>query len=286
MTGLTEFLRYNQEYIDGNDVQFRIDERKLSFFVGCVAIGLPSILLLFVHFTNGRAIEVCFYHSISHFYYSQYLGTFLVGSLSFIGTFLIVYRGESKNQARLASVAGWGAFGVAFFPTIRNGCALDNYLGRGFLQLVRPDGASYVRPGEFIPPKGTEPSSLFWLFEGVEKIHYFSAGVVFLIMAIFALFVFTQVKSSQLDDNGHLDPNKKIRNRFYIFCGLLIAVSAAAMLSNFFFKFAWWDKIRMTFWCEAIALIAFGLAWMVKGRFFNLALLDQQEQSDLRAMAR
>lgn len=283
MNKYKNLLQYDAKYLEGTGSQFRIDDRKLSFFVGCVALGLPFILLLFVYFTSDtETVKVCFYQSISHFYYSQYLGTFFVGCLCFIGAFLIVYRAESRPQARLATVAGWGAFGVAFFPTIRNGCALDSYLGRGFLQLVRPEGASYVGPGPYVAPDGSNPSSLFWLFEGVEKIHYLSAGIVFAIMAIFALFVFTQVKPYQLRDNNQLERNKKIRNRFYVTCGLLIAASAAAMLANLFFKFAWWDGIRMTFWCEAVALIAFGMAWMVKGRFLNLALLDKQDIDDLR----
>mgnify|MGYP000392097630 CR=1 FL=1 len=31
-----------------------------------------------------------------------------------------------------------------------------------------------------------------------------------------------------------------------------------------------WNAARMTFWCEAVALMAFGVSWAVKGRIFGL----------------
>ena len=35
------------------------------------------------------------------------------------------------------------------------------------------------------------------------------------------------------------------------------------------FQPQWWDGLRLTFVLETLALISFGLSWLIKGRFIN-----------------
>ena len=47
----------------------------------------------------------------------------------------------------------------------------------------------------------------------------------------------------------------------------------------------WWNEINATFWCEAFALWAFGISWMVKGRFWDLLLRDERDEKPTVAAA-
>jgi hypothetical protein len=44
-----------------------------------------------------------------------------------------------------------------------------------------------------------------------------------------------------------------------------------------FFKLNLWDFYNLTFWFESLALWAFGVSWMLKGRFLDKLLLDARE---------
>ena len=61
-------------------------QRRLAILVGCVAFGLPIVMMIGTFYGN-----TCFRQSISHYYYAQFLGTLFVGMLVFIGGFLIAY---------------------------------------------------------------------------------------------------------------------------------------------------------------------------------------------------
>ena len=51
-----------------NDPSYTLDQRWLAVLVGLVALGLPVTMWV------GTKLGVCEYHSISHFYYAQFLG--------------------------------------------------------------------------------------------------------------------------------------------------------------------------------------------------------------------
>ncbi len=55
-------------------------QRRLAILVGCVAFGLPIVMMIGTFYGN-----TCFRQSISHYYYAQFLGTLFVGMLVFIG---------------------------------------------------------------------------------------------------------------------------------------------------------------------------------------------------------
>jgi hypothetical protein len=125
-----------------------------------------------------------------------------------------------------------------------------------------------------------DPGGFFELFSNVGVLHFASAALLFSFFAFYTFFVFTRViKDEHLDQKGVLTPVKKTRNGLYIGCGIVIVLSMAAMALHALIggSWEWWDENNATFWCEALSLWAFGLSWMVKGRFYGWALLDPRD---------
>ncbi len=261
-------------YIYAADSKTRVDQRKLAFFVGLTALGLPFAMLL------GSTLGACFYDSISHYYYAQFWGDFVVGALFFIGTFLIVYRGANSSESKLATLAGFAAYSVAVLPTSGRGCPLETFSGRALADFERFNNAPFV---SVIP--ASDSNSLFELFSNAATWHFVAAAILFAFLAYYAFFVFTRVEDGQRDQNGQPKPVKQTRNRIYIASGALIVFSIAAMGLNALIEFSGWDDLNLTFWFEALALWAFGVSWMVKGRFLGKALLDDQDRLDYQSLS-
>jgi len=258
-TGTTKYFQPEEQDADeiARNLRDRDMQERLSMMVGLVAFLLPVFMLI------GVARHTCFRDSISHFYYAQFLGSVFVGCLFFIGGFLLAYRGETKGENWGATIAGIGAFFVALFPTINNGCEdKSDFLSRVFVR-VSNDGS------------GVETLAVehgyFKLFEQVENWHAFGAGAVFLFLAVYCYFVLTRViPSRHLKPDGSLSDVKRTRNIIYRVCGLTIFVCVAVLglvgwLGSEDFWVSW-NAWNLTFWFELIALWAFGLAWTVKGR--------------------
>ena len=94
-----------------------------------------------------------------------------------------------------------------------------------------------------------------------------------MILFYFTLFVFRRIQVNTDIINGQIGAHKQRRNRIYFWCAMCITLAMAAIggatLSEWYFGalVPWWEIYRLTFVFEAIGLMAFGLAWPVKGRF-------------------
>jgi hypothetical protein len=251
----------------------RVDQHRLAFIVGLVALGLPFMLIL------ARVTGTCFYDSISHFYYSQFWGDVFVGALIFIGTFLIVYRGTCRSERTLASVTGIAAYAVALFPTEQRGCPDASFSGRALADFTRLDNADFVTVEQ-----ASASNSLFQLFQGVGILHAIAAGTLFLFLAYFCFCVFTRITDDQRQPDGSVAAPKRRRNRIYYLSGTLILIAIVAVGSKGLFDSVVWDDLNLTFWFETLALWAFGLSWMTKGRFLNTMLMDRQDVTDLKSV--
>jgi len=94
------------------------------------------------------------------------------------------------------------------------------------------------------PPEGAVPPS--WWSEVAGTIHYVAAVSLFLIFILFALWLFRKSKDAA-------------RNRVYLACGVvMIAAIAWAGFNG--------ATDRPIFWQEAIALWAFAVSWLTKGK--------------------
>ncbi|MBL4904825.1 MAG: hypothetical protein JKZ00_02125 [Flavobacteriaceae bacterium] len=98
-------------------------------------------------------------------------------------------------------------------------------------------------------------------------IHYVAAAIFFLILAYFCLFSFRKKTKG-------LKGKKGLRSKIYLFCGLIIVGAIVTMLINLLIPFD--ESLNIVFWSETIALIAFGVAWIVAGKYFSF-LVDEDE---------
>ena len=94
---------------------------------------------------------------------------------------------------------------------------------------------------------------LSWWTPANRNIHYLSAVVLFAMFAVFSLWLF------RLEGSIHPSADKRVRSRIYMGCGITILISMA------------WAGVagindRPIFLPESIALAAFALSWLVKGR--------------------
>ncbi|WPO80894.1 hypothetical protein [Flavobacterium sp. KACC 22761] len=203
--------------------------RRIRRAIGYLGICLPILL---VGFSLIPFFQTSIQPSISDYYYTN-LREIFTGILCAVGLFLIRYKGHGnisvlKNDNLLTNIAGVMAIGVALVPT---------------------------NPADFSQKIYTLiPSAKTWL----GWIHYGFAGVFFLILALLAINVFT---IGQTNETG--TPKSILNeNNIYKFCGYTILASLILVpISEKFKLFAY-----STLVFETIALFAFGIAWLIKGR--------------------
>lgn len=209
---------------------------RLRKAIGLIGFALPCLLLASVLFFN-----VPMQNSISEFFFTAMRDVFVL-TLSGIGVFLITYYGHDPEEGALltdwsvSTVAGITALCVALIPTMCD--SLECYTPLTFL-----DGLITSDP-----------------LQGV--LHFGAAGVFLSALAIMCLKLFTK------SDAPNPGPHKLRRNRIYRVCGWVIfAMVALLLVVKLILDDPWgWDTAwHFTFWAEAVAVWAFGIAWLVKG---------------------
>jgi len=203
--------------------------RRLRKAIGWMGMGLPFVLVLLslIPFFKTNVQQ-----SISYYYYTN-LREIFTGVLCAVSLFLIRYKGFDnpvfwKNDDKMTNLAGIMALGVALVPTNPVDCCEKIY-------TLIPVCAKVIG----------------WF-------HYFFAAGFFGILAIISIVIFT------IGQNQH--PDIKIRflneNNIYKTCGwaiilfvILIPICDALDLFR-----------SSTLILEALALIAFGTSWLIKGR--------------------
>ena len=97
----------------------------------------------------------------------------------------------------------------------------------------------------------------FFPCEGWTRIyHLISASSFFILIGYFSIFRFTKGNSGT--------KMKNIRNKIYIFLGILIWVSMLIIIIAMAFKI---EIKNFTFWMETVMLESFGISWLVKGGY-------------------
>lgn len=226
-------------------------QRLLISYVGATAIALPFVLLL----TDIAFGPNCLRNSLSHYYYGRPGGDIFVMVLAFIGTLLMAYRAEARWISRLAGVAGLAAICVGLFPTVDTGCAQGAFEARVFADVAQ--GVVTLAADPFV------------LFPMVQYIHYVAVAVLFAIMIYFCAFVFTAVGTRDKHPvSKEIIEIKLLRNKIYLICAGVMAVILAILALSFVFPAVFAPFERLVLIAEWIALTAFGVAWLVKGRVF------------------
>ncbi len=213
-----------------NNSSFIISYLNLRIGLGFVGFFLPIILII-GSFIFGNCSQI--QPSISHYYYTV-MGNYFVGSLCAVAMFLFFYKGYDKTDSIVANIAGVCALLVAFFPTDPASNSLCQFVSNN-------------RNGS------------------VNAIHYTAAALLFSSFAFFCLVLFTKT-----DATHAMSAHKKIRNKIFVCCGIIITVCVVLLavyniigsLHNII------EKYKPTLILESIALFAFGLSWIAKGEMF------------------
>lgn len=197
--------------------------------IGIFSLSLPIVLIIgSLIFSNCNQIL----SSISEYYHSNMRDVF-VGILCAISLFLFSYKGYDIKDFIATKLASILALGIAFFPT-----------------TVELQSTSCI-----IQP--IHENHIFGI------IHLVSAALFFILLAYMSLFLFTKSNKTKSD----ISIEKKIRNIIYRVCGIImiiciIIIAIITMLpknSNI-------NKYSPVFWLETIALFAFGISWLIKGK--------------------
>ncbi len=180
--------------------------------------------------------------SVSASYHTDARDVF-VGMLLIVATFLWMYNGHRINEAFASKVAGLAASLVAIFPTSCANCAIASN------------------------------STFHW--EIGPAIHWVAAATLFAILAYFCFGPFRQNTKAQGGKKGR-------RSKIYFACGcVMIACMLFGLIAKLTMTSEAMDVMSITYWVEAIALSAFGVAWIVSGKVLRL-LTDDQDVLQLR----
>ena len=212
------------------DMQQKIQKEKNTLIISYLTlrktIGILGALLPFVLYFGAAIIfQTGMRASISRYYHTDMRNVF-VGVLFVIGFFLFSYKGYERCDDIAGDLGCIFALGTALFP-------------------VAPD----------IPASGDA--------RVIGYIHYFFASAFFLTISYFSLVLFTK-KDKEIPPTRR----KLQRNKVYKVCGYTMIVCLVLIAIYSFLP----DKVSSpmeacnpVFWLEAVAVVAFGISWLIKG---------------------
>jgi hypothetical protein len=193
--------------------------------IGILGISLPFIVVL-GGITQG---EPAVQWSISGYYHTN-MRDLYVGILSGVALFLISYRGHEPIDNFVATLSGTFALGMIVFPT-------------------RLSSSMVVKVGVFL------------IDDNISAIiHMISGALFFLALSFNSLFLFTRRHP------GVMGKEKRRRNGIYRSCGIVMALAMAWIAaSTFVFEETMLAAMPPVLIPESVALLAFGVSWLVKG---------------------
>jgi len=200
--------------------------KHLRLGVGLVGILLPILLIAGNWLADAKVIVPS---SMSGSYYTSTRDLF-VGSLCALGVFLIAYR-HTKRQDRCTWIAGLCAIAVAFAPTA--------------------------------PTPNTEAH---W----VNYLHHAAAGTLIFTLGLFCIVVFTDFsKRARNLPQWATQARDSLRHHrlsgLYLVCGAIVFASGGLALYTGLRPTAWSTGWPSLYCFEAIAVFAFGVAWVTAG---------------------
>lgn len=277
LTKIQEFFEPQPGWALETPQQFKRQRQIQALWIGILAFLLPIFLYV------GNRTSECFRDSISHSYYIPFWGDVFVATTCSVGLFLMFYRGQSCPERALAIFGGICAMVVALQPTNGSGC--DHLIAESRIFFEMPFD-------KHVPTAFPHPDDI------TGRFHLTAAILLFVVLAIFNLFVFTATDQNNDYQLRADNRNKRIRNRIYRICGALMVLTIASLAIGLKFDFGscdafsqetgifalnqkcseigFWDRYNITFYGEWAGLALFGIAWFVKGRGGGFLLLDEK----------
>jgi len=139
------------------------------------------------------------------------------------------------------------------------GVFLFAYHGYDLWDGVLTDAAGLFAIGVALFP--TAPVNPSPTAGNIGYIHFACAGLLFAALAVIALFQFTKT-----EPNTERSAEKKKRDLVYRICGTVIVLCLVLVPIESLVIGAPIQRFHPLFWLEAVAVIAFGVAWLVKGQ--------------------
>lgn len=199
--------------------------RNLKRAVGILGMLLPLICIIGGLNFHGHPVQ----NSVSHYYHTN-MRDVLVGLLGCVSILLMTYSGYGIIDNVITWAIGVAGAGVVVFPC-----------------------PTY-------PPVPAAPVGILQLAQSTSgTIHFISAGAFFFLLAINSIFLFT------LSDKKVLGQKKRLRNTIYVVSGVVILASLATLLILDLAARGFFENSSIALVFEAIMLVAFGVAWLVKG---------------------
>lgn len=193
------------------------------------AIGIIGILVPIV-LPIGYAVSTGHHRllaSVSTYYYTDMRNIF-VGSMCAVGVFLLCYRLTPLDDL-LTSIVGAAAILVALCPTVP----------------PNPSGIAVV----------------------VGYLHIVFAAILLIGFAMISWFIFTQPDPARPDQPpGDPTSRKSLRNVIYRSCAIVIVAGVALAVLSSQLPQSFVSSYHPLFWCEAVATVAFGVSWLIKGQ--------------------
>ena len=222
---MTFNIRYADKPAQSRRQSLIVSYLTMRRLIGVIGIALPIIMVLGGFIQNGFVIL----DSISNYYYTN-MRDFFVGMIFAISLFLISYTGYEKIDNIVGNISGIFALGIIMFPA-------SKYIGRDVnvgIFLVNDTVSGYI--------------------------HLVFSALFFILLAFNSIFLFTK------HGPGPITIQKRHRNIIYQVCGIVMIFSMLCIITyTSFFKntIAW--KAHPVLILESIALLAFGISWLVKG---------------------
>jgi hypothetical protein len=139
------------------------------------------------------------------------------------------------------------------------GVFLFAYRGYGGWDDALTDAAGLFAIGVALFP--TAPVNPSARARDIGYVHLTCAGLLFAVLAVIALWQFTKT-----EPGTERTAQKKSRDLVYRICGIVIAVCLVLVPIESLVIGAPIQRFRPLFWLEAVAVVAFGVAWLVKGQ--------------------
>ena len=210
--------------------------------IGWLGMTLPFVLWGgSVWFSGCDSVQ----SSVGHYYFNNMREAF-VGVLWVFALFLYTYKGYSKLDNILTNVAGLCSLCISIFPTTISGAS----------------------PCQF-------SVATVFDYSNHTTVHFISAASFFAILSVVSFFIFTR---SKYDAPQQRTLQKRIRNRVYRTCGVVIIICLLILLVQFLSRDGDQSGIAV-YVLETIMLLAFGFSWITKGEAIWL-LRDRDQASD------